>query len=100
MDFDIDELLEGLDGEERAARRKLLERLHEDGFSEGELGTVAGRLASLAASVTEAPVRLVKTIGDAAMFVSTEPERRRSCPACAPASPPGRPSCGSRACRG
>ena len=40
----------------------------------GELGTVAGRLASLAASVTEAPVRQVKTIGDAAMFISPEPE--------------------------
>jgi adenylate cyclase len=38
-----------------------------------ELGTVAGRLAELAASVTEAPVRLIKTIGDAAMFVSTDP---------------------------
>ncbi len=39
----------------------------------GELGTVAGRLASLAASLTHAPVRLVKTIGDAAMFVSPDP---------------------------
>ncbi|MFZ1997739.1 MAG: adenylate cyclase regulatory domain-containing protein [Solirubrobacteraceae bacterium] len=39
----------------------------------GELTTVAGRLASLASSLTEAPVRLVKTIGDAAMFVSPEP---------------------------
>jgi adenylate cyclase len=38
-----------------------------------ELGTLAGRLAELAASVTEAPVRLIKTIGDAAMFVSPEP---------------------------
>jgi len=38
-----------------------------------ELGTVAGRLASLAASVTEPPVRLIKTIGDAAMFVSPDP---------------------------
>ncbi len=38
-----------------------------------ELGTVAGRLARLAASVTQAPVRLIKTIGDAAMFVSPEP---------------------------
>ncbi len=37
-----------------------------------ELGTVAGRLADLAASVTEPPVRLIKTIGDAAMFVSTD----------------------------
>jgi adenylate cyclase len=38
-----------------------------------ELGSVAGRLASLAASLPEPPVRLVKTIGDAAMFVSPEP---------------------------
>ena len=34
---------------------------------------MAGRLAELAAEVTEPPVRLVKTIGDAAMFVSPEP---------------------------
>jgi adenylate cyclase len=38
-----------------------------------ELGTVAGKLAELATEVTEPPVRLVKTIGDAAMFVSPEP---------------------------
>jgi adenylate cyclase len=38
-----------------------------------ELGTVAGRLAELAGEVTEPPVRLVKTIGDAAMFVSPDP---------------------------
>jgi adenylate cyclase len=38
-----------------------------------ELGSLAGKLAQLAASVTEAPVRLIKTIGDAAMFVSPEP---------------------------
>jgi adenylate cyclase len=38
-----------------------------------ELGTVAGRLADLAASITESPVRLIKTIGDAAMFVSPDP---------------------------
>jgi adenylate cyclase len=38
-----------------------------------ELGSVAGRLASLAADITNPPVRLVKTIGDAAMFVSPEP---------------------------
>jgi adenylate cyclase len=37
-----------------------------------ELGTVAGQLAHLAASVIEPPVRLIKTIGDAAMFVSPE----------------------------
>jgi adenylate cyclase len=38
-----------------------------------ELGTVGGELARQAASLTEAPVRLIKTIGDAAMFVSPEP---------------------------
>lgn len=39
-----------------------------------ELGGLASRLAELANDVTEAPVRLVKTIGDAAMFVSPEAE--------------------------
>jgi adenylate cyclase len=39
-----------------------------------ELGGVASKLAELATEVTEPPVRLVKTIGDAAMFVSPEPE--------------------------
>jgi adenylate cyclase len=38
-----------------------------------ELGTVAARLAGLSASLAEPPVRLVKTIGDAAMLVSPEP---------------------------
>ncbi len=38
-----------------------------------ELGTVAGSLAELAAEVAVGQVRLVKTIGDAAMFVSREP---------------------------
>ena len=38
-----------------------------------ELGTVAGELARQAASLTEPPVRLIKTIGDAAMFVSPDP---------------------------
>jgi adenylate cyclase len=38
-----------------------------------ELGTMAGRLAELATSVTTGPVRLIKTIGDAAMFVSPDP---------------------------
>jgi adenylate cyclase len=38
-----------------------------------ELGSVAGKLAQLASEATESPVRLVKTIGDAAMFVSPEP---------------------------
>jgi adenylate cyclase len=37
-----------------------------------ELGTVAGRLAELAQDVVVQPARLVKTIGDAAMFVSRE----------------------------
>jgi adenylate cyclase len=38
-----------------------------------ELGSVAGRLAELAAGVATPEVRLVKTIGDAAMFVGPEP---------------------------
>jgi adenylate cyclase len=37
-----------------------------------ELGSLASRFAELATDVTEPPVRLVKTIGDAAMFVSPE----------------------------
>jgi adenylate cyclase len=38
-----------------------------------QLGAVAGTLADLANDVAKGPVRLVKTIGDAVMFVSTEP---------------------------
>jgi adenylate cyclase len=37
------------------------------------VGAVAGRLAALASEVAGGPVRLVKTIGDAAMLVSPEP---------------------------
>lgn len=37
-----------------------------------ELGDVSGRLVEHATSIVEAPVRLVKMIGDAAMFVSTD----------------------------
>jgi adenylate cyclase len=37
-----------------------------------ELGGVAGRLGALAADVAQSPVRLIKTIGDAAMFVCPE----------------------------
>ncbi len=39
-----------------------------------QLGSVAGRLARMAADVVDSPVRLVKTIGDAAMLVSPETE--------------------------
>jgi len=39
-----------------------------------ELGQVAGRLEEMALAVAEPPVRLVKTIGDAVMFVSSEAE--------------------------
>ena len=39
-----------------------------------ELGSVAGRLAEMAADVAERPVRMVKTIGDAAMLVSDDPD--------------------------
>ena len=46
---------------------KLGERLPSE-----ELGSVAGRLAELAADAAEPPVRMVKTIGDAAMLVSEE----------------------------
>ena len=38
-----------------------------------ELGEVAGRLEEMAAAVAEPPVRLVKTIGDAAMLVAPDP---------------------------
>ncbi len=38
-----------------------------------ELGSIAGGLAAIANEVVEPPVRLIKTIGDAAMFVSPEP---------------------------
>lgn len=38
-----------------------------------ELGSVAGRLEEMASNAAEAPVRLVKTIGDAAMLASEEP---------------------------
>ena len=37
------------------------------------LGSVTGRLGELAAAAVEPPVRLVKLIGDAAMFVGPEP---------------------------
>ena len=40
----------------------------------GELGSVAERLTGLASELIEPPVRLVKTIGDATMLVSPEPE--------------------------
>jgi len=39
-----------------------------------ELGRLAGRLEALATDVVEPPVRLVKTIGDAAMLASVEAE--------------------------
>jgi adenylate cyclase len=39
-----------------------------------EIGRVAGRLGELAADVAEGPVKLVKTIGDAAMLVSPDAE--------------------------
>ena len=39
-----------------------------------ELGMVAGRLEEMATAVAEPPVRFVKSIGDAVMLVSAEPE--------------------------
>ena len=43
-------------------------------LSAADLGHLAGRLAAMAGEVAEPPVRLVKTIGDAAMLVSPDPE--------------------------
>ena len=40
----------------------------------GELSNLAGRLEALASDAAQRPVRLVKTIGDAAMLTCTEPE--------------------------
>jgi adenylate cyclase len=42
-------------------------------FGAPELGSIAGRFAALGMAVARHPVRLVKTIGDAAMFVCTDP---------------------------
>jgi adenylate cyclase len=41
----------------------------------GEIGQVTGRLTELATASAQPPVRLVKTIGDAAMLASTDPAR-------------------------
>jgi adenylate cyclase len=46
-----------------------------DRVSAGELGSIAGRFAALGVSATQRPVRLVKTIGDAIMFVSPDPTK-------------------------
>lgn len=46
---------------------RLGERIEPD-----RLGAIAGRLAAMATEIAEPPVRLVKTIGDAAMLVSPE----------------------------
>jgi adenylate cyclase len=47
-----------------------------------ELGLVAGRLEEMATAVAEPPVRLVKTIGDAAMLVSTDAEAMTAAALC------------------
>lgn len=44
-----------------------------EGVPPGDLGAIATRLAALAADVVEPPVRLIKTLGDAVMFVAPEP---------------------------
>jgi adenylate cyclase len=46
-----------------------------DHVSAGELGSIAGRFAALGVSASRKPVRLVKTIGDAIMFVSPDPTK-------------------------
>ena len=45
-----------------------------EGVPAADLGAIATRLAALAADAAEPPVRLIKTIGDAAMFVAPEPQ--------------------------
>jgi adenylate cyclase len=44
-----------------------------EGVAAADLGAIATRLAALAANAAEPPVRLIKTVGDAAMFVGPEP---------------------------
>jgi adenylate cyclase len=44
-----------------------------EGVPAADLGAIATRLAALAAEVAEPPVRLIKTIGDAVMYVAPEP---------------------------
>jgi adenylate cyclase len=44
-----------------------------EGVPAADLGAIATRLAAIAADVAVPPVRLVKTIGDAVMFVAPEP---------------------------
>jgi adenylate cyclase len=44
-------------------------------LSSPELGSVAGRYGRLAAEAAQQPVRLVKLLGDGAMFVSPDPAR-------------------------
>ncbi|MEA2399444.1 MAG: adenylate cyclase [Thermoleophilaceae bacterium] len=44
-----------------------------EGVAPEELGGVVGKLTEMAGEVAESPVRLVKTIGDAAMIVGPEP---------------------------
>jgi adenylate cyclase len=46
-----------------------------DRISAGELGSIAGRFAALGVAASRRPVRLVKTIGDAIMFVSPDPTK-------------------------
>jgi adenylate cyclase len=44
-----------------------------EGIAAADLGRIATRVAALGAEAAEPPVRLVKTIGDAVMFVAPEP---------------------------
>jgi adenylate cyclase len=44
-----------------------------EGVPAADLGAIATRLAALAVEVAEPPVRLIKTIGDAVMYVAPEP---------------------------
>ena len=64
-------------------------RLGED-VAPAELGAIAERLAALAGDLAEPPVRLVKTIGDAAMLVVAGRRRAARCRAAPPRRRRGR----------
>ena len=68
-----------------------------------ELGQLANRLAELARDVAVPPVRFIKTIGDAVMFVCTD--RRRCSTPCSslsksPTATTTSPGCGAASRRG
>ncbi len=72
MDYEAAGLLDGLDGERRAARERLLERLMSEGFSENELRA--------AASENRLPLLPVERVLGA-RYTASEIEERTGVPA-------------------